>query len=226
MTAIIGAGGKSTLLRTLAGELSEHGRVIVATSTKMFVPDWCPAVLGDAPSEAADSTAGACELLAEIDAAPSEGSVVCVGSVHEPTGKLQAPNADFSALAGLADYVLVEADGAKRLPLKAHAAHEPVIPDCANLTVCVAGADGVGRPIARACHRARRFAQLAGVSEDDFVMSEAVAAVLNAEALHDVLLINKVESGNDRRAAERIAALVDTPVVAGSLWRNEFRCLR
>lgn len=32
-------------------------------------------------------------------------------------------------LADAADYVIVEADGSKRLPLKAHASHEPVIPE-------------------------------------------------------------------------------------------------
>ena len=53
-----------------------------------------------------------------------------------------------------------------------------------------------------------------------------MARVLEAEGLHDTIFINKVESDNDWRIAERIAALCTTPVVAGSLWRKEFRCLR
>ena len=53
-----------------------------------------------------------------------------------------------------------------------------------------------------------------------------LAAVLCAEALHDVVLINKVETAADWQAARRIAALCDTPVVAGSLWRDDLRCLR
>ena len=126
----------------------------------------------------------------------------------------------------LADYVLVEADGAKRLPLKAHAEHEPVIPACAGRTVCVVGVDGLGAPVSQTCHRPQIFAQLAGVSADDAVTPEAVAAVLCAEALHDVVLINKVETAADWQAARRIAALCDTPVVAGSLWRDDLRCLR
>ena len=226
-TAIIGGGAKTTLLRALAEELAAEGaaaegasgekqvqraRVIVATSTKMFVPDWCPVLL--------DATIG------KVRAALSTHSIICVGRIHEPSGKLDAPRLAFSDLEEIADYVLVEADGAKMLPLKAHAEHEPVIPECAKRTVCVVGIDGVGKPISQACHRPERFAQLAGASTADAVTPEMVARVLQAESLHDIVLINKVESSDDWRVAERIASLSTTSVVAGSLWRKEFRCLR
>ena len=187
-------------------------RVIVATSTKMHVPDWCPVLL-DAE-------------LGDVEAALAAGPVVCVGSIHEPTGKLAAPRLAFDNLAALADYVLVEADGAKGLPLKAHASHEPVIPDCARQVVGVVGIDGVGKPILQTCHRPELFAQLAGLMPGDLATPEAVAAVLGAERLHGTLLLNKVESPAEMRMAERIASLVETPVIAGSLWRGEYRCLR
>ena len=58
---------------------------------------------------------------------------VCVGSASE-SGKFSAPELTFRTLCALADYVIVEADGSKRLPLKAHAAHEPVIPPEVNQT--------------------------------------------------------------------------------------------
>ena len=132
----------------------------------------------------------------------------------------------FSELVSLADYVLVEADGAKMLPVKAHADYEPVIPDCASLVVCVAGIDGVGLPVSETCHRPGRYAELAGISQECQVTPEAVAAVLNAEALHDVLLINKVAAPTQWRMAERIAFLCNTPVVAGSLKSREFQCLQ
>ncbi len=269
ITAVIGAGGKTTLVRALAEELtgceqrandassmpaacnepkgeastsparpkangialahakpaaSPHTpepfgaalarpiRAIVATSTKMFAPDWCPVLL--------DAS------LDEVRAALSESPVVCVGSIHEPTGKLAAPTLAFPDLAQLADYVLVEADGAKMLPLKAHAEHEPAIPDGARRVVCVAGIDGVGKPVSQVCHRTDAFARLAGTSPNAAVTPEAIAAVLEAEALHDVVLINKVHTAADWQAAERIAALLGAPVVAGSLWKEEFRCLR
>lgn len=211
VTAIIGGGGKSTLLHALADELSKHARVIVATSTKMYVPDWCPVLLS--------------AKLGDVESALATSPLVCVGSIHEPTGKLDAPRVAFSDLAGIADYVLVEADGAKKLPLKAHAEHEPVIPACANRVAYVVGIDGVGAPISQTCHRPELYAQLADTSTDETVTPEMVATVLEAESLHDVVLINKVETESDWQKAESIAALVKTPVIAGSLWRNEFRCL-
>lgn len=237
MTAVIGAGGKTTLVRALAEELAGDGpqvdsfsatsqcselaagpaesrsaRVIVATSTKMFAPDWCPVLLDDS--------------LDEVRSALMESPIVCVGTIHKPTGKLSAPSILFPELANLAEYVLVEADGAKTLPLKAHADHEPVIPDCACRVVCVAGVDGVGKPISQACHRSETFARLAGVSPDATVTPEAVAAVLNAEALHDVALINKVHTAADWQVVESTAVQLHTAVVAGSLQKGEFRCLR
>ena len=211
MTAIIGGGGKSTLLHALADELSKHARVIVATSTKMYVPDWCPVLLSAEPGD--------------VESALATSSLVCVGSIHEPTGKLDTPRVAFSDLADIADYVLVEADGAKRLPLKAHAEHEPVIPTCTHRVVYVVGIDGVGVPISQTCHRPELYAQLASASVDERVTPEMAASVLEAESLHDVVLINKVETEPDWQKAENIAALVKTPVIAGSLWRNEFRCL-
>ena len=245
--AIIGSGGKSTLLRALAQELSAQGSVIVSTSTKMHVPDWCPVVLTPAPGKrtigAAEAKVAVCEFaddqaiqpraaLGEIAQALRENSVVCVGSIHEPTGKLQASNLEFSQLASLADFVLVEADGAKTLPLKAHDAHEPVIPACAKRTVCVVGIDGVGKPIAQVCHRPERFARLAGVpgpvpaSTDVCVTPEMVANVLNAEHFHDIVFVNKVESEEDWQAARVLTAQLAAPVLAGSLKRKEFQCLR
>lgn len=206
------SSGRPTAKGAATAGAERRARVIVATSTKMFVPDWCPVLL--------DAT------MDEVRLGLSTRPIVCVGRIHEPTGKLDAPNMALSDLEGAADYLLVEADGAKMLPLKAHAEHEPVIPECAKRTVCVVGIDGVGRPISQACHRAERFARLAGASTADATTPEMVARVLEAEGLHDTIFINKVETGNDWRIAERIAALCTTPVVAGSLWRKEFRCLR
>ena len=212
VTAIIGGGGKTTLLRTLAEELSAQERVIVATSTKMRVPDWCPVLLSAS--------------LGEVEAALAESAVVCVGRIQESTGKLDAPGLAFSDLAALAGYVMVEADGSKGLPLKAHAPHEPVVPECANNVVCVVGIDGVGKPILQVCHRAESYAQLADASVDSAVTPQMAASVLEAERFHQVVYINKVENDTEWGAAREIASRINAPVVAGSLWGNTFRCLQ
>ena len=211
VTALIGGGGKTTLLLTLARELSARGRVIVAASAKMYPPPGIP-------------------LIAEDDAervreALRTERVVCVGTPCAE-GKLTAPALPFSALASLADFVLAEADGSRGLPFKAHAPHEPVIPPEAQRVVLVVGADGFGRPIAEVCHRSARYAALAGADESACVTPELAARVLRAEGLGDRIFVNKVESAERYEAAARLAELLGCPVTAGSLKLGVYECLR
>ena len=48
LTAVIGSGGKTSLLRVLAQELSHRGTVLVSTTTHIMRPDWCPFAATDA----------------------------------------------------------------------------------------------------------------------------------------------------------------------------------
>ena len=97
LTAVIGSGGKTSLLRVLAQELSHRGTVLVSTTTRIMRPNWCP------------FAATAAELCDGFAHSP----IVCAGS-YNPEGKLTAP--DFPGWQYAADFVLVEADGSKRLP--------------------------------------------------------------------------------------------------------------
>ena len=51
-------------------------------------------------------------------------------------GKFGPPEQSWAELCTLADYVLVEADGSRGLPLKAHLSHEPVLPQEAGSSPC------------------------------------------------------------------------------------------
>lgn len=208
VTAVIGGGGKTTLLRALGAELAADGaRVLLCATTKLFPFDGLPNLA--APTEAA---------LAE---ALASHPLVCAGTPVPGTGKLTAPNIPVARLAALADYVLAEADGAAGRPLKAHASHEPVIPSEANQTVLVIGASGFGRPIAEAAHRPALYARLAGAEESAPASPETEAAVLLAEGLHTRVFINQVETAEARRQAAALAARLSCPVLAGSLRRKE-----
>ena len=201
--------GKTTLMYTLAEELRRRGTVVVTTSTHIRRPEQYPVLT------AADDVAAA---LVE------HGAVCVAGETAE--GKLCAPALSFETLAALADFVLVETDGSKRLPLKSHAPHEPVIPPNARRTVYVVGADGFGRPIRQVCHRPERYAALCGAAEDDVVTPALEAAVLHAEGYADSwVYINKVETAEDWRNAEALAALLPGRVLAGSLWEKRYRAL-
>ena len=116
VTSVIGSGGKTSLIAALARELP--GAVVLTTTTHILPFAGVPLVTS------ADAEA--------VRAALTESRVVCVGSQAEKDGKLAAPELGIDALVSLADYVLVEADGARRLPLKAHAPWEPVVPACSG----------------------------------------------------------------------------------------------
>ena len=208
ITAVIGGGGKTTLLRALGTELAADGaRVLLCATTKLFP-------FADLPNLADPTETALAEAL-------EARRLVCAGTPVPGTGKLTAPNIPVARLAALADYVLAEADGAAGRPLKAHAPHEPVIPPEANQTVLVIGASGFGRPIAEAAHRPALYARLAGAEESAPASPETEAAVLLAEGLHTRVFINQVETAEARRQAAALAARLSCPVLAGSLMRKE-----
>ncbi|MBM6676352.1 putative selenium-dependent hydroxylase accessory protein YqeC [Olsenella uli] len=199
VTSVIGSGGKTSLLAALARELP--GTVVLTTTTHILpFPNVPLAASAD---------------VNDVRAALAKSRVVCVGSQAEKNGKLVTPELGVDALASLADYVLVEADGARRLPLKAHAAWEPVIPACSGRTVLVLGASGLDRPVREAVHRPELFCELAGCLPDDPATPELVARAANAEALADVALVNQADVAPER--SRDLAALLDVPAVTGSL---------
>lgn len=92
---------------------------------------------------------------------------------HEPRSAPPSPELSLCP-----PVLLVEADGAARRPLKAHAAHEPVIPACANAVIAVMGLDALGRPLAEAVHRPELAAGYPGTDLAAPVTPALAAALL------------------------------------------------
>lgn len=194
VTALIGSGGKTSLMLRLCRELP--GTVIVCTSTHIFPAEDLPLVT---------------EPMTMLPARK-----ICAGTWAE-NGKLTAPVQSFEELAVLADYVLVEADGSKGLPLKAHLAHEPVIPACANQTIQVLGLTGLGRRICDAAHRPERYAELCGAAVNDLATVERAARVLNTEALADRYVLNQADDLEEQKWGRTLAALLERPAILTKL---------
>ena len=189
VTAVIGSGGKTTLLRTLSRELP--GTVILTTTTHILPFEGVPLL-----------TAPTAE---EVRTALARSRVLCLGT-PAAEGKLTAPSLPFSVLAERADYVLVESDGSRHLPLKAHAPHEPVIPKEANHVLCVAGAHGFDRPIREVVHRPEQFCALTGAQPDEPAAPALVARALAAEGLAQTIVLTGATE--TQRAAFSAAAIV------------------
>lgn len=206
VTAVIGGGGKTTLLRALGEELSKAHSVLLCTTTKIFPFPGLPCA----------------HSLDELETLRGGRRLLCAGREVLGTGKLTALDAPVEQMAERFDYVLVEADGSAGRPMKAHAPHEPVIPATANQVICVVGASGFGRPVHQAAHRAELYAGLAGVELESPVTPETEAAVLAKEALHHRIFVNQVETEEELSRASVLAELLDCPVAAGSLWKGMY----
>lgn len=137
--SFVGAGGKTTLIYRLASELEERGnKVLITTTTKMCLPKehfykW-----------------GNLEGLKERFKFQSIVVTGCIWGEEKITG---IPSEDYEKLKGVADVILVEADGSNRKPLKVPASHEPVIFPDSDLVVGVLGMKSIGMKIEDAAHR-------------------------------------------------------------------------
>ena len=191
ITALIGGGGKTSTMYFLAEELRKAGSVIVCTSTHILCPLQYP-------------------YLTFLSECLLPGEVVSTGTCDGQ--KLSSPQQSFVELTEFADYVLVEADGSRQLPLKAHASHEPVIPIGANKVLVLIGVDGLGKPIRDAAHRPELFAKICGVSVDAFVTEEMIRKVVLTYPRCDGVIINKADNAILQRNAESLAKQFSVPV--------------
>lgn len=207
VTAVIGSGGKTSLLYELAEELRPYGTVLLATTTHIMRPPQYP--FAQTPEE--------------LEAALAADGVACAGSLT-PEGKLTAPA--FDGWQQAADFVLVEADGSKRLPAKAHETWEPVLPPERTRTICVLGATAFGQPIRQAAHRPAIYARLAGAPWSAVITPEMAARVICAEGLCDMIYVNQVDDPEVSPPwAEAFVRASPVPVVVGSLQARRWRRL-
>ena len=211
LIAVVGAGGKTTTVKALGTELTARGsRVVVTTTTKMGRNQVGPdAICTTDPDEVARALAATSPLF-----------VACHLSDRKVTGPTRE-QVDTLFEHPEVDHIVVEADGAKKMLVKAPAAHEPQIPKRSTTVIVVASLAALGRPISDVAHRPEAFARLAGAEPDALVSSEHVARVLGSDAggLKDIpdsakriaLLV-----GRSHRATERaVAATSAFDVVLG-----------
>ncbi|MFI3312650.1 MAG: selenium cofactor biosynthesis protein YqeC [Eubacteriales bacterium] len=205
ITAIVGSGGKTTLAHTLASQLD--GTVIFTTTTRIFPSNTMPVYVGNDENQVVE--------LLKLHKKISIGTKVDGGKLAEPT-------IPFHRLTALADYVIVEADGSKNLPLKAHRDFEPVIPPGTNRRILVAGASGFGGEIGQVCHCPQQFASLANCQETHRVTPEILATVLKKEALGDLVMVNQCETKEQVIFAKKLVQLLDIPLIYGSLQHHHW----
>src|SRR6266566_3979185 len=179
LIAIIGAGGKTTTMYTLASELAQRGKcVITTTTTQIFFPK---------PGET-DTLIFAAEtptLLKKIDAAWKHHKRITVTGIpirEDKLGGLQPEQPYELLMKGGADAVIVEADGARHRMIKAPAEHEPVIPPQTNVALLMMSAGAINQPLSeKIAHRPERVAMVTGISQGDRVSPAVIASLMSSE---------------------------------------------
>ena len=171
LIAIVGAGGKSSLLRQLGSELARTASVILTTTTKMGA---------DQVSHPAAWTSEPTEIEAALRVARDARQPLFVASqrIGEKVVGIEAETLDDLFESSISDFIVIEADGARRRAIKAPAPHEPVIPHRTTLVIVVASARAIGHPIDAVAHRPERFAEVAGIGTSNLLTVEHAAAVL------------------------------------------------
>ncbi|WP_243372704.1 selenium cofactor biosynthesis protein YqeC [Geotalea sp. SG265] len=175
--SIVGGGGKTSLMFHLARQLAYAGkRVLTTTTTKILIPS-------AEQSETLLVSQDPQVILRQARAHGCAGVHVSAVSSYLPhTDKLQGfpPEAirTFED-SGLFDWVVVEADGAARKPLKAPAAHEPVIPENTSIVVALAGLEVLGRPLGEEMvFRSELAGELMQLSPGETITVPALARLL------------------------------------------------
>ncbi len=206
LIAVVGGGGKSSLLFALAEGLP--GRVVLTTTTRIFA-----AQMSRAAAVCTTADVGWQQRLESFDT-----NLLVVGRIEGERANGVPPDLPAEWLARpRVDWVVVEADGSRMLPVKAPADHEPVIPKRTSLLVCVVGIDALAEPIERVAHRPERVAAITGLAPSQQLTPEALGTLLTSprgglkgapDGARVAVLINKVESSAQRDAAHRIADCV------------------
>lgn len=241
VNAIIGSGGKSSLLKSLSLELSQKGSVLLTTSTHILPFSHCENIcFSDENVSISDENISILDINASIldINAPSydednhsqeealknskvllqrkvlslwnksQNPILCLGTLGK-NGKLSPFPLPFSILEKMADYVLVEADGSKRLPGKAHGQNEPQIPRESQRIILVFGASALHNPISDVIHRVEIFQNFftPSLTPETLLTKELLLQAFRKENLGDCLFVNQLDCLTKKEAEELLLFL-------------------
>lgn len=200
--AFVGAGGKTSALVTLGKELVDAGWRVLATTTTRIGRDQLDLMPAFSP---VDADGQAVSSLLETNR---------FVFLHNEIGNQKVRGATLEQIPMLInsinfDILLIEADGARGLPMKAPRPHEPVIPPQTSLVVPVVSLSVLGQPLDN-----DHVYNASLISEQyDYASGSAVKAAYIIQILQDEAIMLK---GIPAKA--RVAALLNQVPVSGDLY--------
>lgn len=172
--ALVGSGGKTTIMFNIGRELAAP--IVLTTTTHLSM------------DEVARSDRHVMALkeqdIERIFKQPVEGVLLLTGAPTEQGNRVRGlSEAMMDVLKNVCDQkglpLLIEADGSRRLPLKAAGEYEPVIPQWVNQTAVVVGLRGLGKKLGEdTVFRADRFAALCDAHLGDVISPDLLEQYL------------------------------------------------
>ncbi len=165
VAALVGAGGKTTLMYALAELCRIRGeKVLVSTTTHIARP----------------RDGSFCDSFDACQDRWARGGWAVWGRDLD-NGKLGPLSPEDFALALSADRLLVEADGSRHMPCKVPAAHEPQIPSQAELIIGVLGLSALGKTVGEACFRPEDVGSFLGCGPEHRITPMDLAEIISSE---------------------------------------------
>lgn len=213
LLSFVGAGGKTTTIFKLAKDLKMLGKkVLVTTSTAIFYPE--KNEFDRIIVSSSDNIANSLDII-------NKGTITVMGKEISKEKKLlgfSKKTIDSIYHKRIFDYILVEADGSKRKPIKFPAEHEPVIPLNTNKTIGVIGIDSIGKKINdENVHRAEQFCKVVNCELREEIDEEIIYKLIkNSKGLfkdcplksQKYILLNKVDNKELEKKALKIIEMI------------------
>lgn len=223
----VGAGGKTTMMFKLAEELRCGSKVLVTTTTKIYVP----------PKDKYDFICTDGEMLHKYTVMKENGIYVLGSGVNQEAKVLGLNEKQLDELALHFDYILIEADGSKEKQLKGWSEFEPVVYSKTTKTVGIIDIQSLGMLINEdKVHRSKIFCEITGADQGDTVKLEHLTKlIMHPQGLfkdaqgEKILYINKVEDPEQLVLAKLLACEINLKndkivnrVITGSLKTNTY----
>lgn len=228
IVSIVGAGGKSTLMYTLAEEFRNEYKCLVSTTTKIYVPN----------KKKYDFIAVGTEEFNKLKYNCNNGIYVYGSFVNEENKLIGVNTEELENNISHFQYVLVEADGSKRKQIKGWKETEPVICRATTHTIGVISIESIGKEINEYnVHGINEFLSITNTTENEIISEDnIVSLVFHPKGLfknslgEKILFINKIENKQQWSKAEKLVhaiekrnkklLLIDKIVIGSLLERN------